>query len=113
FLDKQHFFKNCYKISQEVFQKSDGLFDPSVYSLVKAWGFFDKSETIPSKIEIDSILQFTGFKKGLFHDIRFSSDSVYLTKKDPRFKLDFNGIAQGYSVDVLANFIESRGHKNY
>lgn len=113
FYDKQRFFKNCYEISQEVFQNSDGLFDPSVYSIVKAWGFFDKTETVPTKFEVDSILQFTGFEKGLFHDVKFTSDSVYFTKKDPRFKLDFNGVAQGYSVDVIANFLESRGHKNY
>ncbi len=113
FLDKQKFFKTCYEISQEVYKKSDGLYDPSVYSLVKAWGFFDKSETVPEKSKIDSILQFTGFQNGLFHTVTFANDSVYFLKKDPRFKLDFNGIAQGYSVDVLADFIESRGHKNY
>lgn len=113
FKDRHHFFKTCYELSQEAYQKSDGLFDPSVYSLVKEWGFFTKEENVPGSSQIDSILQFTGFEKTKFHDVSFVEDSVFFKKYDPRFKLDFNGIAQGYSVDVVAGFIESRGHKNY
>lgn len=113
FKDTHSFFKNCYTISQDVYMHSNGLFDPSVYPLVKAWGFFDKSEHVPDQQAIDSILQFTGFENGKHHTVLFESDSVKFTKKDPRFKLDFNGIAQGYSVDVIADFIESRGHRNY
>lgn len=113
FKDTHAFFKNCYTISQDVYLNSNGLFDPSVYPLVKEWGFFDRSEHVPDQRVIDSILQFTGFENAQHHTVLFESDSVKFTKKDPRFKLDFNGIAQGYSVDVIADFIESRGHKNY
>lgn len=113
FKDTHSFFKNCYTISQEVYTNSNGLFDPSVYPLVKEWGFFDKSEHIPDQQVIDSILSFTGFEHTKHHSVLFDADSVKFTKKDPRFKLDFNGIAQGYSVDVIAGFIENRGHHNY
>lgn len=113
FRDTCFFFKHCYEQAQEVYQKSAGLFDPSVYSLVKEWGFFNRNETVPKTHQIDSMLSFTGFEKGKFHDIRFKDDSVFFIKYDPRFKLDFNAIAQGYSADVVADFIESRGHANY
>jgi thiamine biosynthesis lipoprotein len=113
FKDKCFFFKNCYEQAQEIYKKSAGLFDPSVYSLVKEWGFFNRDETIPGQHQIDSILAFTGFEKGKFHDVLFKDDSVFFVKSDPRFKLDFNAIAQGYSVDVIADFIQSRGHSNY
>lgn len=113
FKDSHAFFKNCYTISQDVYNNSTGLFDPSVYPLVKEWGFFDKSEHVPDQQVIDSILQFTGFEHAKHHTVLFEGDSVKFKKKDPRFKLDFNGIAQGYSVDVIADFIESRGHANY
>ena len=36
-----------------------------------------------------------------------------LMKKKPCVKLDANGIAQGYSVDVLADFFEQNGIQNY
>ena len=113
FEDTHSFFRTCYELSQEVYVKSDGLFDPSVYSLVKEWGFFNKDENVPEHYRIDSILRFTGFEKDKYHSTIFRNDSIYFTKYDPRFKLDFNGIAQGYSVDVIADFIESRGHANY
>lgn len=113
FRDSHYFFKKCYELSREVFEKSEGLFDPSVYSLVNEWGFFNKDENVPDDYKIDSILTFTGFESNKFHTAYFKDDSVFFTKFDPRFKLDFNGIAQGYSVDVVADFIESKGHKNY
>lgn len=113
FKDPHFFLKNCYEQAQEVYTKSAGLFDPSVYSLTKEWGFFSRNETVPSSHQIDSILAFTDFEKGKLHDIRFKEDSVFFIKYDPRFKLDFNAIAQGYSVDVVASFIQSKGHKNY
>jgi thiamine biosynthesis lipoprotein len=39
--------------------------------------------------------------------------SNLLTKQLPCVSIDVNGIAQGYSVDVIANFLESRGIANY
>ncbi|MDO6432576.1 FAD:protein FMN transferase [Flavitalea sp. BT771] len=37
----------------------------------------------------------------------------WLLKDKPCVKIDVNSIAQGYSVDVVAGFLESRGIKNY
>jgi thiamine biosynthesis lipoprotein len=36
-----------------------------------------------------------------------------IIKAKPEIKLDFNAIAQGYTVDVLANYLESKGINNY
>lgn len=113
FKDQHAFFKNCYLASQTIYKETNGLFDPTVFPLVEAWGFFKKEARIPSSEQIDSILQFTGFEPNTLHTSHFENDSVYLAKKDPRFQLDFNGIAQGYSVDVVAEFIEKKGHLNY
>ncbi|MCO5259287.1 MAG: FAD:protein FMN transferase [Crocinitomicaceae bacterium] len=113
FEDNYHFFKNCYNHSLAIYNETNELFDPSIYPLVKQWGFYKKSNTVPAQAKIDSIIHFIGFKPELFHTVQFQNDSVYFQKKDERFKLDFNAIAQGYSVDVLAEFIENRGHKNY
>jgi len=113
FLDKNNYFKNCYELSRSVYNVSDANFDPSVFPLVKGWGFFKKMETPLDQKQIDSLLSFVSFQENELHSIKFKNDSVVVVKKDPRFKLDFNAIAQGYSVDVLAEFIESRGCKNY
>ena len=113
FLDKNHYFKKCYELSRSVYNSSNEVFDPSVFPLVKGWGFFKKMETPLSQNEIDSLLKFVSFEKDKLHSVKFKNDSVYFSKKDARFMLDFNAIAQGYSVDVLAEFIESKGCKNY
>src|SRR5690606_3970208 len=36
-----------------------------------------------------------------------------LEKKSPCVQIDLNGIAQGYSVDVLAELLEDRGIQHY
>lgn len=113
FSDKHGFFKTCYQLSQQIYVESKGLFDPSIYPLVKSWGFYNKAEIIPTQHQIDSLLEFISFEPEKLHTVTFKGDSVHFTKKDARFKLDFNAIAQGYSVDVVADFIQSRGHKNF
>lgn len=112
-VDPTHFFKDCYLLSKDVFERSAGAFDPSVFPLVEGWGFMKDLKTPLSKSKVDSILQFVSFKKNKLHEIEFIADTIVLSKKDGRFKLDFNAIAQGQSVDVLSDFISSRGHKNY
>lgn len=113
FLDNNGYFKNCYQASELVFSESKGAFDPSVFPLVEGWGFFKKLETPLSAEKVDSILAFTSFEKYKFHKVEFRSDSVFFMKMDPRFKLDFNAIAQGYAVDVIHDFIKSKGHTNF
>lgn len=83
---------------------SDGRYDVTVKPLVEAWGFAGKeAETDP---DIDSILAFVGREKVHIAGGR-------LVKDDPRVQLDFNSIAKGYTVDLLAALVESFGAENY
>lgn len=115
--DKAHFFQRVYEESMEVYQLSEGAFDPSVFPLVAGWGFMKNVKSPLKQAEVDSILQFVSLEKSKLHELSFvqkgTKSQVYFTKKDPRFKLDFNAIAQGLSVDVLVEFLESKGYKNY
>lgn len=111
--DKSHYFKDCYLVSQSIFEKTNGLFDPSVFPLVKGWGFMNNMDTPLSKESVDSILKFVNFEKQLLHDVRFSGDSIHFSKNHHSFMLDFNAIAQGQSVDVVDDFLASKGLKNY
>jgi FAD:protein FMN transferase len=103
------FFKKCFELSQEVYRTTDGAFDPSVFPLVSAWGFFKDMNTPPTAHEIDSILMFVGFEEGKF----FRTAASNLIKLEPRFQLDFNAIAQGFSVDVVADLLKKKGHQNF
>lgn len=103
------FFRTCYHMSMDVYERTDGLFDPSVFPLVKAWGFFKDITNPPSQEMVDSILTFVGFKEGKHH--LFNGDT--LQKLHPSFELDFNAIAQGQSVDEIARLLRAKGHENY
>lgn len=100
------FFTDVFSKSIEVSEKTAGLFDVTVGPLVNAWGFgFSKKEKVDSAM-IDSLRHFVGYKM-----IRLEGNRVI--KEKPQIQLDFNAIAQGYSVDVLAGYLESRGISNY
>lgn len=92
------------RLADSIGSLSDGRYDVTVKPLVEAWGFAGKeAETDP---DIDSILAFVGREKVRVVDGR-------LVKDDPRVQLDFNSIAKGYTVDLLAALVESFGAENY
>lgn len=93
--------------SLQVSKDSKGLFDITVMPLVNAWGFGPWGEKAPPEATaIDSILSFVGYNK-----IMIKGDS--LVKLNPKTTIDVNGIAQGYSVDVLSAFLDQIKISNY
>jgi len=107
-----HFWNNL-RLSEEIYQASKGLFDPTVMPLVNLWGFGYQNKNIaelPDSSEVDSILQFVGWNQ-----LEPSADSnqIFLRKKDPRTQLDFSAIAKGYGVDVIGFYLSENGLKNY
>ncbi len=109
--DESGFFKRCYQLSQTIYSKSKGAFDPSVFPLVKGWGFMTNMESPLSQHEVDSLIAFVSFEPGLLHDVVFDKKTIELAKKHPNFKIDFNAIAQGLSVDVIDEFLAKKGYK--
>ncbi len=100
-------FKKVVKRSQEISRVSDGAFDITVYPLVKVWGFgVSQSENLPNDSEIKEILKNIGYK-------HLTIDKYFLEKDLPGVKIDVNGIAQGYTVDLIAELLEEKGIKNY
>lgn len=106
------YFFRCYDAAMNVFQISNGAFDPSVFPLVEGWGFMKNLDHPLSKNEVKELLEVVSFKEGKNYNRIDKEDSIFLQKLDPRFKLDYNAIAQGLSVDVLMQYIVSKGHEN-
>lgn len=94
-------FTDLFYKSKEVSEKTSGAFDMTVGPLVSAWGFGFENRLSMDSTMVDSLLQFVGYPLvGL--------ENGKIIKKDPRIRMDFNAIAQGYAVDVLASFLESQ-----
>jgi len=103
-LDK--IFIDNFNIAQKAAQLSDGYFDPTISPIVAAWGFSYKNGDSITPQLIDSLKQLVDYR-----NIRIEDGKV--VKENPAMQLDFNAIAQGYTSDLIAQFLESRGIKNY
>lgn len=105
----QH-FRKVFEASQQIWQESEGLFDPTVGVLVNAWGFGKQkiSEAdLPTDKNIDSLRKYVGFDKVAL------TEKNLIKKRYTEILFDFNAIAQGYTSDVVANYLSARGIKNY
>ena len=99
-------FVDNFRIAQEAASLSDGYFDPTISPIVAAWGFsYKHGDTITPQL-IDSLKQLVDYR-----NIRIEVGKV--VKANPAMTLDFNAIAQGYTSDLIASFLGSRGIKNY
>lgn len=102
--------EHLYKVVQrslKIWKESNGVFDIAILPIVEAWGFGAKRHSNqPSDAVIQNALNCSGSDKLRIEGRR-------LIKSVPCLKIDVNGIAQGYSVDVIASYLESRGIENY
>lgn len=94
----------CLLLADSVGALSDGRYDVTVKPLTEAWGFAGRART--AQPDLDSLLVFVGREKVWMEGDR-------LVKRDPRVQLDFNSIAKGYTVDLLAALVEELGAQNY
>lgn len=101
------YFIDVFQAAYEISETSNGKYDISVGPLVKLYGFGkeNKVENITDSM-VDSILKFVGYKK-----VKIVNNK--LVKEDPRIELDMNSIAQGYTCDIIGDFFERRGIRNY
>lgn len=99
-------FADVFNISKKVFEISEGAFDPTIAPIVNAWGFGFENLHATDSVTIDSLRLFVDFTK-----ITMNENKV--VKEEKGMMLDFNAVAQGYSVDVLADLLEARGINNY
>lgn len=101
------YLQTVIKKSLQVYKETSGIFDITVYPLVREWGFGTRKVTdLPDSATISALMQCTGSGKIHLNGNR-------LVKDESCVKLDVNGIAQGYSVDVLAAFVEKKGIRCY
>jgi len=101
-------FRKVLEQSQKIYKESNGYFDPTVGNLVNAYGFGpDSRNDSLNTVVIDSMLQYVGLNK-----IKLNSNNT-ISKQDPKIYLDFNAIAKGYTVDMIANYLDAYKVDNY
>ncbi len=92
--------------SIEIAEETNGEFDPTVGPLVRLWGFgFDEIRRDVDSEMVERVKSQTGYNK-----IEEVNRRVMIPEG---FSLDFNAIAQGYTVDVIAEYLEGQGIEGY
>lgn len=92
--------------SSQVFQYTDGAFNCFVGRIVQEWGFSFREQQEPDSARLQRLLQAA-------HAPVYIDNHHHIVRTDPLTELDFNAIAQGYSVDLLAAMFDSLGVENY
>lgn len=102
----QH-LKYILALSAKITRETKGIFDITIGRLTEFWGFgASQNKSVNDPVLLKQALACKGLNK-----IKWS-DSL-LIKQDACIKLDVNGIAQGYSVDLLAALLETHDIENY
>ncbi|MGF1557050.1 FAD:protein FMN transferase [Paucihalobacter sp.] len=102
----EHFIK-VFEASKIIHRETNGSFDPTIGTIVNAWDFGPEGsvEQLDS-LKIDSLMSSVGFNK-----IKRFGNAI--EKVHPDTYLDFNAIAKGYAVDVIAEFLNSQNSSSY
>lgn len=107
----KHFITNI-EASKQVYEQSQGAFDPTVMPLVNYWGFGYTPKKAVEKVDsltIDSIMQYIGYNK-----ITFSRGEDCVVKKSlAGVKIDMSACAKGYGVDAVGRLLSQNGLKDY
>lgn len=82
---------------------SEGSFDITIAPLVELWGFGTGEQRVPSQEEIDRVLSLIDYREIQIDEQRFT---VYLPHE--QMSLDLGGIAKGYIVDRIVQYLESQ-----
>ena len=100
-------FAEVVKISRQIWQLSNGAFDPTIGPLVDLWGFGpgERHDSIPSS----ETIALTQAKIG-FDSVVLKEQTLSKTKS---VALDLSAVAKGYAVDRVADLLEMLALPDY
>ena len=95
------------KQSVEIYQQTDGYFDPGIGRLIDLWGFGASGgrTEVPKREEIEQAFENSSIRYLLMEDGR--------VKKTRNIHINLSAIAKGYAVDEVARLIKMSGIKNF
>ena len=86
---------------------SGGAFDISIGPLIKAWGFSGGVRKV--QVNVDSLMKYVGYERLIVS----RPDMLEKYALPFGFEIDVNGIAQGFTVDAVVNFLKNKSIENY
>lgn len=90
-------FTDIFSHAVRIYNETDGVVDVAAGPLFDLWGFGFKSGDFPSDAKVREVMQACGMKRMLVEN---------------KGQLNYNAIAQGYSCDLVAEYLYSIGVKD-
>lgn len=87
--------------AMEVYQRTEGLFDVSIYPLMELWGFPSQEYHVPTREELLEVLSLVDASKIAF-------DGTYIKLLEGQ-RIDFGGIAKGYTSARVMDVFQEYG----
>lgn len=117
FVDSSRLWSVIWSRSIDLFEASQGAFDPTVHPLVELWGFGLNKRGDVKDEDVQRLLPNVGLTVDRIdleeNEVDRIYESTYVRKGNPSTSIDFNGIAQGLTVDLLSDALLSNGIFNY
>ncbi len=87
--------------AMEVYQRTEGVFDVSIYPLMELWGFPSQEYHVPTREELLEVLSLVDASKIAF-------DGTYIKLLEGQ-RIDFGGIAKGYTSARVMDIFQEYG----
>jgi thiamine biosynthesis lipoprotein len=100
------------RMAKQVYEQSEGWFNPCVMPLVNYWGFGYTKKKMITQVDsatVDSLLALVDFESIKWEAM---GDSVRLTWR-PRVQLDLSACAKGDAVDRVCATLDGLGYAHY
>ena len=117
FVDGTGLWSSIWAQTLDLHAASQGAFDPTVQPLVELWGFGLSKRSEVTDEDVQALMPHVGlsFERIDLNEVAEAKQYRFTTvrKRDPQTRIDFNGIAQGMTVDLLAELLQSRGASDF
>jgi len=100
-------FNEVLIVSKEMYQQTSGYFDPTVVPLLAYYGFGNNLDKTLDEKDLPALKSVMGLDKISL------SEQTHPKKSIAEVNLNFNAIAQGYTVDELAELLTNEGLFNF
>ena len=94
-------------ISQSLYHKTSASFEPAAGALTQLWRLSRKTKRLPEQKTLSLAI-----KASSFASLIIDRKNKTLTKKDHLTRLDFGGIAKGYTADKMLNYLQEHDLKS-
>lgn len=105
-LFRSPYLKDLIVSAKHFYGLSNGALNPTLMPLIEAWGFGSSDPQKLDSAAVDSLMKFTDFS------VIIHNDSMLTSSKDG-VTLDLNFLGEGYGIDMVGDFLEKKGIKDY